>query len=108
MKKIFAILILFLGMTSFQSAIAAVTASHETDPAVLKNTGYSTEMIRLIGLSKAQVRGKEYSYDRKEPEYYQNKYVKFFRWVYMQADPAVDDQKFMQHDINYSIKLDDL
>jgi hypothetical protein len=108
MKKIFLVLILFLGMASFQSAIASVSPSHETNPAVLKNKGYSEEMIRLIGLSKAQIAGQEYNYDRKEPEYYKNKYIKFFRWVYMQADPGVDDQKFMQHDINYSIKLDDL
>lgn len=108
MKKYFAILTLLLCLSSLQAANAYVTTEQTTDTSYLQNHGYSKELIRLVDLTKAQTNGKPFVYNRNEPEYYQNKYVKFFRQVYMYADPGVDDQKFMQHDIQYSVRLDDL
>ncbi len=85
-----------------------VTNRMMTNPDYMKNQGFSEETIRLVQQKKAQDNGKDFIYNRNEPEYYKNKYIKFFRWVYRCADPAVDDQKFMQHKLQYNVRLDDI
>src|SRR5574344_616105 len=110
MKKYLIIFTLILSSLIMQSmsALAIITTDEASSNEYLINRGYSQETIRLIQLSKAQVNGKKFVYDRNEPKYYtDNDYVRFFRKVYMLADPAVDDQKFGQHNINYSVRLDD-
>jgi hypothetical protein len=74
----------------------------------IMNHGHSKEMVRLIDLQNAQINGEKSRYKSDEPEWYKEKKVNFIRQVFIYLDPASDDGKFMQHNIDYANRWDDL
>lgn len=107
MKKLLPLLCLYLAISLPSYAI--MTSEDSTSETYLTNHGYSPEMVRLIDLQNAQFNGKAPRYKRKQPDWYtSNKNVSFIRHVFMYFDCGLDDEKFMEHKVRYSPKLDDL
>jgi len=105
MKKSLLILLALLvyGLPSF----AVITPEDATSEDYIKNHGHSDEMSRLIDLQNAQINGSETHYVKKEPAWYSNKSVSFIRKVFMQYDCGLDDEKFAEHNTNYTTKWTD-
>lgn len=107
MKKVFLVLASFFVVTL--SANAIITTEEVRSEDYIQNHGHSDEMSRLIDLQNAQINGAKCNYKSKDPEWYtSNKSVNFIRRVFMYFDPALDDGKFMQNNIDYSNRWDDL
>lgn len=107
MKKF--LLAIFLLIMAQAQASAVLSDEQVMSPKYIINHGHSKEMARLIDLQSSQINGQKPKYDRNEPEWYtSNKTVSFFRKWFMIADPALDDQQFMQHDTNFSSNVHDL
>ena len=107
MKKIISLLFLMSLITL--PALAELTTDEAISPQYVHIHGYSSEMARLIDLENSQINGANSKYKRPQPEWYSsNKAVSFVRKVFIYFDPALDDEKFMQHEIYYTQKYDDL
>lgn len=95
MKKLLLIAIL---ATIPAMAHAAISVEDQTNPAVLKNRGYSAITTDAVSVGKARATGKEY-YTADEAAYKrQNWFVKFWRKLYVYADPAAEDYSYYHHD----------
>lgn len=89
-------------------ANAAVSVDQASAPAVLKNNGYSEEMTNMVNMSKARAMGQEY-YTKDEAAFKkQNKFVRFWRKLYVYTDPAAEDYSFYHHNIDAAPKYSDL
>lgn len=107
MKKLLSILFVF--MTVSIPCFAYITTDESTSETYIQNHGHSDEMSRLIDLQNAQINGVKSVYKGTDPDWYtSNKRVNFIRKVFMYFDSALDDGKFMQNDIHYTNKYDDL
>ena len=105
MKKSLFILLAFV-VTSLPS-FAILTTDEAVSQDYIQNHGYSSEMSRLIDLQNAQINGAKSTYKKNEPAWYSNKPVSFIRKTFIYFDPGLDDEKFMQHNINYTNKWSD-
>lgn len=106
MKKVLFVLFVFTTLTLPASAI--ITPEDAKSETYLKNHGYSNEMSKLIDLQDSQINGTKFNYKSKDPEWYSEKKVNFIRKVFMYFDCGLDDGKFMQHNIDYTTRYDDL
>lgn len=107
MKKF--LLISFILIATNLPSLAFITTDEATSQEYIQNHGYSDEMSRLIDLQNAQINGAKTTYRSNDPEWYTaNKSVNFIRKVFMYFDCGLDDGKFMQNNINYSSRYDDL
>ena len=106
MKKI--LLAVFVYMAFTLPSFAVVTPEEVKSEDYIINHGHSNEMARLMDLQDSQVNGIQSDYKSKNPAWYAEKKVSFVRKVFMYFDPALDDEKFMQHNINYTNRWDDL
>ena len=89
-------------------ASAAVSVDQASNPAVLQNNGYSEEMTNMVNMSKARAMGQEY-YTKDEAAFKkENKFVKFWRKLYVYTDPAAEDYSFYHHNIDAVPKYSDL
>ena len=89
-------------------ASAAVSVDQASAPAVLQNNGYSEEMTNMVNMSKARAMGQEY-YTKDEAAFKkQNKFVRFWRKLYVYTDPAAEDYSFYHHNIDAAPKYSDL
>ncbi len=108
MKKYLFILLLALISTNLPS-YAFITTDESTSQEYIQNHGYSDEMSRLIDLQNAQINGAKSKYKGKDPDWYtSNKTVNFVRRAFMYFDCGLDDGKFMQNNIDFTNKYDDL
>lgn len=106
MKKL--LLLLIAASTVQIQANAAISVEHTTDPAVLRNSGYSAQTADLVNVSKARALGEEY-YTPDEAAYKkQNKFVRFWRKLYVYTDPAAEDYSFYHHDTDTTPSYTDL
>jgi len=105
MKRIFLITFLAL-LTGSNLVFAELTTDDVASPAYLKNHGHSDAIIWAVEKSIANVSGEPLE----EPvnEKYQQPVIKKIRQFFMYIDPALDDHKFMNHDINPSTRYSDL
>lgn len=107
MKKFIALLFLLSIVTL--PCFAVLTTEETTSQNYLENHAYSKEMARIVDLQKAQINGTKTKYVSNEPDWYtNNKLVKFVRKTFMYFDCGLDDGKFMQDNINYTNRWDDL
>lgn len=106
MKKFLSMLFIYC-MVVLPSC-AALTPEESTSEAYLKNHGYSSEMARLIDLQNAQINGVKTDFKSKDPAWYADKKVNFIRRAFMYFDCGLDDGKFMQNDIKFTPRYDDL
>ncbi len=65
-------------------------------------------MSRLIDLQHAQINCTQPKYKDNSPEIYKDKKVNFIRRVFMYFDCGLEDGKFMQHDIKFTTRPDNL
>ena len=107
MKKF--LLISFILIATNLPSLAYITTDESTSEEYIQNHGYSDEMSRLIDLQNAQTNGAKTTYKSKDPEWYTaNKTVNFIRRAFMYFDCGLDDGKFMQNNINFTNRYDDL
>ena len=106
MKKILLILVAIFSVNL--PSLAYITPEQALSEEYIQNHGYSDETSRLIDLQNAQINGAKSIYKSKDPAYYADKKVNFIRKVFMYIDPGLDDGKFMQNNIEYSTKWNDL
>ncbi|MGN0030402.1 MAG: hypothetical protein ACI37Q_00430 [Candidatus Gastranaerophilaceae bacterium] len=98
MKKL--LLLVVVSMAVQIQSYAAISVDQTTHPAVLQNNGYSAQTTDMINVSKARAQGAPY-YSADEVDYKnQNKFVRFWRKLYVYTDPAAEDYSFYHHDTN--------
>lgn len=106
MKKL--LLIAIVVTTAQIQANAAISVDQATNPAVLKSNGYSTQTADMVNVSKARATGQEY-YTADETAFRkQNKFVRFWRKLYVYTDPAAEDYSFYHHDTDTTPSYTDL
>ncbi len=89
-------------------ANAAISVDQATSPAVLRSNGFSAQTADAVNISKARAAGQEY-YTADEAAYRkQNKFVRFWRKLYVYTDPAAEDYWFYHHDADTSSSYTDL
>lgn len=113
MKKFLFIAFIFLAVNL--PSFAVITPQESTSETYIQNHGHSDEMSRLIDLQNAQINGSKPTYQEKEawytnklPKFCTEKRVSFVRKVFMYFDCGLDDGKFMQNNIDYTTRYDDL
>ena len=106
MKKILSLLFVFV--TFGLPSLAAITPEDAISDSYIQNHGHSHEMSKLIDLQSSQINGIKSSYKSKDPAWYADKKVSFVRQVFMYFDCGLDDGKFMQNNIDYTNRWDDL
>lgn len=106
MKKL--LLLVIAAATVQIQASAAISVDQTTNPAVLKSNGYFSQTADMINVSKARATGQEY-YPADEAAYRkQNKFVRFWRKLYVYTDPAAEDYSFYHHDTDTTPSYTDL
>lgn len=105
MKKLLLIAIAALIPTMAQ---AAVSVDQTTTPAVLINNGFSKQTADLVNVSKARATGQEYYTDDEKAYQKQNKFVRFWRKLYVYTDPAAEDYSIYHHDTKTTPSYTDL
>ena len=99
---------LILGAFLLTTPVCAVTVEESSSPEYLRNRGYSNSMIDMTEYSKASANGEKYISQQDVEHYYDSKLTKFIKRFFNYIDPAVDDGKFMNHDIKLSPSVNDL
>lgn len=106
MKKV--LLIALLATTVQMQAQAVISVDQTTSPAVMRNNGYSKDLTNTVNISKARATGTEYYTDDEQAFQKQNKFVRFWRKLYVYTDPAAEDYSFFHHDTDPVPKYTDL
>lgn len=106
MKKL--LMSTFVLLAIMLPANAVITPQEATSETYIQNHGHSDEMSRLIDLQNAQINGAKSQYKGTDPAWYADKKVNFVRKVFMYFDSGLDDGKFMQNNIDYTTRYDDL
>lgn len=89
-------------------AQAAVSVDTTTDATYVKNQGYSAQTADMINITKARAAGEEYYTKDEQAFKNQNKFVRFWRKLYVYTDPAAEDYSFYHHDTQEVPKYYDL
>lgn len=109
MKKFLALLIVIF--TASTQSYAYITTEDTSSEEYIQNHGHSDEMSRLIDLQHAQINGTKTNYvapAKWHDKWTDKKSIKLVRKVFMYFDPGLDDGLFMQHNIDYANRYDDL
>lgn len=106
MKRILSLIFVYIAFVL--PSLAFVTPDEVRSEKYVINHGHSNEMARLIDLQETQINGTKSDYESKDPLWYSDKKVNFVRRIFMYFDPVLDDGKFMQHNIDYTNRWDDL
>lgn len=77
---------------------AAVSVDKTTDETYLKNQGFSAQTAEIISVTKARAAGEEYYTKDEQAFRNQNKFVRFWRKLYVYTDPAAEDYSLYHHD----------
>ena len=86
-------------------SMAIITSEETCNEEILKNRGYSEQMARLVTIKSAQAAG-EVPEIADEPDY-----RKKFNWVrkfFIYADPALEEDSFLRHNIHPVPSVHDL
>ena len=86
----------------------ALTVEEASSPEFLRNSGYSNSMIDMTEYSKASANGESYINHEEVDHMYDSKFKTWVRKFFKYIDPAVDDGKFLDHDIKLSPSVNDL
>lgn len=81
-------------------ANAAISVDEMTNPTAIQNNGYSAQMADAVSVTKARSNSEEYYTADEEAFQRQNKFVRFWRKLYVYTDPAAEDYSFYHHDTN--------
>ena len=89
-------------------AQASITVDQTTDPAIVKNSGYSEQTADAVSVAKARSNHQEF-YTKDEAAFRrENWFVKFWRKLYVYTDPASEDYWFYHHDTDTTPSYTDL
>lgn len=104
MKKVLSALFIYsiLALPS----LAVITPDEALSDTYIQGHGYSGEMSKLIDLQNSQINSTPTKYKSNDPAWYGDKKVNFIRKVFMYFDSGLDDDKFMKHDIKYTVRHD--
>jgi len=105
MKKL---LLIAIAATIPAIANAAVSVDEMTNPAAIKNNGYSAQMADAVSVSKSRANNEEFYTADEEAFNKQNKFVRFWRKLYVYTDPAAEDYSFYHHDTDTTPSYKDL
>ena len=89
-------------------SFAAITPEEAASETYIKNHGHSNEMSRLIDLQNSQINSTKIKYESKDPAWYADQKISFFRRIFMYFDSGLDDGQFMRNNIDYTSRWDDL
>ena len=107
MKTKLLLIAILATMVQLQSS-ESVSVDEATSTNYIRNNGFSEQTADLINVSKARAVGEEY-YTADEAAYKkQNKFVRFWRKLYVYADPAAEDYSFYHHDTDTTPSYTDL
>lgn len=106
MRKILSVIFVYIAFVL--PSFAVITPEEATSETYIQNHGHSDEMSRLIDLNNAQINGTKPAYKSKDPAWYADKKVSFVRKIFMYFDCGLDDGKFMQNNIDYTTRYNDL
>lgn len=106
MKKLL-LLVIVAAAVQIQ-ANAAISVEQSTNPAVLRNNGYSAQTADLVNVGKARAQRYEYYTDDEAAYRRQNKFVRFWRKLYVYTDPAAEDYSMYHHDVDTTPSYTDL
>lgn len=106
MKKV--LLVAILVTVAQIQAKAVISVDQTTNAERLLNSGYSTQTADMVNVSKARANMLEYYTPDEEAFKKQNKFVRFWRKLYVYTDPAAEDYSFYHHDTDTVPKYDDL
>ena len=105
MKKL---LLIAIAATIPAMAQAAISVDQVTNKEVMINNGYSQQTVDIVNVGKARATGQEY-YTADEKAYQkQNKFLKFWRKLYVYTDPAAEDYSFYHHQTTTTPSYTDL
>ena len=105
MKKLLLIVML---ATVPAIAHAAISVDQTTNPAIIRNSGYSAQTADAVSVAKARSNGQAYFTDDEATFKKQNKFVRFWRKLYAYTDPAAEDYSFYHHDTDTTPSYTDL
>ncbi|MBO5386214.1 hypothetical protein J6A64_07855 [bacterium] len=105
MKKL---LLLAIAVTIPAMAQAAISVDQTTDSERLIRSGYSKQTADIVNVGKARATGQEYYTDDEKAFKKQNKFVRFWRKLYVYADPAAEDYSYYHHSTDTSPSYSDL
>lgn len=108
MRARFLLLTALIAGLSAAPTFAAVTPDEMSAPEYMRNEGYSEALIDMTEYSKASSKGQKYVSMEQQKLQNMSKGRRFFRKFLMYVDPALDDGKFMNHDIKQYPSPDDL
>ncbi len=106
MKKL--LLIAILSIFAQVQANASLTVDELSSETYLRNNGYSKQTAEVITVSKARALGDEYYTEDEQAFRNQNKFVRFWRKLYVYADPAAEDYSMYHHDTDTTPSYTDL
>ena len=89
-------------------AQAAVSVDQVTNPEVMLNNGYSKQTSDIVNISKARATGQEYYTNDEKAFQKQNRFVRFWRKLYVYTDPAAEDYSFYHHNTDTTPSYTDL
>lgn len=94
-------------MVQLQSG-ASVSVEEAVSPAYLKNNGYSQQTADVVTVGRARSIGEDYYTDDEAAYKKENKFVRFWRKLYVYTDPAAEDYSFYHHDADTTPSYTDL
>ena len=89
-------------------AQAAISVEDTTNPAVLRNSGYSAQTADAVKVGRARSNYVEYYTEDEKNFKKQNWFTKFWRKLYVYTDPAAEDYSFYHHDTDTTPSYTDL
>lgn len=105
MKKILLYTTVLAAFLQLQAG-AVITTEEQFSTDYITNHGYSGEMARLMNLQHDQINGIHPTM-RDNTRIYRP-WENLGRRFLMYIDPGLDDERFMQHDIKYTVRWDSL
>ncbi|MBR1753432.1 hypothetical protein IJ732_01225 [bacterium] len=105
MKKFLLFIFIFFAAVQLQ-ANAEITTEEQLSREYIINHGYSGEMARLMNLQHDQIVGVKPSLSDETHIY--RPWQNGIRKLLMYIDPGLDDERFMQHDIKYTVRWDSI
>ena len=106
MKKL--LLIAILSLVAQVQTNASLTVDELSSETYLKNNGYSTQTAEVVNVVKARSLGDEYYTKDEQAFKNQNKFVRFWRKLYVYADPAAEDYSIYHHETDTTPSYTDL
>lgn len=89
-------------------SLAAVSVDQTTDATYVRNQGFSAQTADVINITKARASGQEYLTADEAAYRRQNKFVRFWRKLYVYTDPAAEDYSYYHHDTTTTPSYTDL